>query len=495
MRPVYALVLDFDGDRLEELRGGANGWLAAKYAEYDGQLPSEGTTTLREGHDLRVETLRSEEGQLYHLTLEHPDRRVPIRRWITNVTLASDGSETECAVTISTRAMGAGLMPPRPDQIRTPRYIRDVAVKLSPRVGREPLALEPLRASAEDVGTLVDILTMPSRRLPIVMVSPLGNRGLLADPQELHKRLLGYARVIELDNAAAYGLSDAVSKELSCFDGGVRIYWPGFSLDDDRYHHKLYLKWEIREIKDRGRRLADVLFGRLLSASIAQFQGGRLARSIRRAEQTAQRREFDALRERIAERDSLGAEEQAAVDALLEDAARRMTEAQEERDSLELRVLEQDETIERLTRELDQAQANMRAMAGFVEGAEEDTRDQEAASHAAPIVILSDVALDAYEAHPERQNRFDHILMLLSDPDHRSSNMAANGNGGGFVAPRGNSDERAFFFLRDGVVHVCELFPHHQDSLATRYNALRNDGLDENEYSGFAPLPSTSLDN
>ncbi len=94
----------------------------------------------------------------------------------------------------------------------------------------------------EGVDQFVGLLEAQQRRLPIVLLTPFAN----GEPGELDARTLadhlaGVAIVTEADTpATTRALSERLGR-LGCYDGGVRVYWPGFKKNDDLRRHPLML--------------------------------------------------------------------------------------------------------------------------------------------------------------------------------------------------------------------------------------------------------------
>jgi len=98
----------------------------------------------------------------------------------------------------------------------------------------------PLQTSGVD--QFVDLLEAKRRRLPILLLSPFANGepGDL-DPRALADHLAGIAIVTEADTPdTTRALAERIGR-LGCYDGGARIYWPGFRMDDDLRRHPLML--------------------------------------------------------------------------------------------------------------------------------------------------------------------------------------------------------------------------------------------------------------
>ncbi|MCL4233943.1 MAG: hypothetical protein KJ042_05450 [Deltaproteobacteria bacterium] len=56
--------------------------------------------------------------------------------------------------------------------------------------------------------------------------------------------------MILIDSAASWGLTDALGRRLSCYDGAIRIYWPKFTLKDDPHRHPLWTADRLESIGD-----------------------------------------------------------------------------------------------------------------------------------------------------------------------------------------------------------------------------------------------------
>jgi hypothetical protein len=98
----------------------------------------------------------------------------------------------------------------------------------------------PLQADGLD--QFIDLLEAKQRRLPIVLLSPVAN----GEPGDLDSRALadhlaGVAIVTEADTPdTTRALTERIGR-LGCYDGGARIYWPGFRTDDNLLRHPLLL--------------------------------------------------------------------------------------------------------------------------------------------------------------------------------------------------------------------------------------------------------------
>lgn len=177
-----------------------------------------------------------------------------------------------------------------------------------------------------------DVLLSPDRNLPVIIVSPDARSGCYAvRVQDLFERLKGYAHVTVLsDKFAAFKLTDAVEKPLSCYDGAVRVYWPGFTLDANPFQHKLFLAQSIRYHEEQGLPLANYLFRTLAAVASFRYAEGNVIRAARQALTDLEKQKVDDLRQQM----KLGAVEKERLEQELLEALDRNDELQRERDRL-----------------------------------------------------------------------------------------------------------------------------------------------------------------
>ena len=273
----------------------------------------------------------------------------------------------------------------------------------------------PLRG--EGVAEFVQLLTAEQRRLPIVLLTPFANGepGDL-DARELADHLAGVAIVAVADTTATTRLLSEQLGRLGCYNGGVRLYWPGFRPDDDLRRHPL-----------------------ILGSRIALIGPERSARSIERTI-------FSVAAFRFAPDPRI-----AAIIARSEAAARagRAQEAVAQGDSTwEHYALEMSEQLDSTLAEIETLRAenaNLRANQNFLfslsdQGEPEDTeqvveRDPqtviEAVQFAAqdcPALLFLDSAFGAAEASPFK--RAAEVYEALATMDKVAAVWARNEGGG-----------------------------------------------------------------
>lgn len=137
---------------------------------------------------------------------------------------------------------GNNRLAPMDVDIFCPGVVRQILQASRWTLGSTPLSEQPLyargRSGADD---LVRVLSDKSRSLPVVVVSM--HLGLLVSPDlpvRLATALTGLALVVVTDDEASWELTKSVGKALSCYNGAVRLYWPGFTTTATPIRHPLW---------------------------------------------------------------------------------------------------------------------------------------------------------------------------------------------------------------------------------------------------------------
>lgn len=115
------------------------------------------------------------------------------------------------------------------------------------------------------------------RSVPIVAISK--QHGELSLP-ELDSRLgydlIGLANVRVMDEEASWAITDTLGQEWACYWGAVRLYWPRFAKNQDRYAHPLWTRERLRvmgesiETRDLFRKQLRTMIFRAAALSVAR---------------------------------------------------------------------------------------------------------------------------------------------------------------------------------------------------------------------------------
>ena len=216
---------------LEEL----SDWLAESTGR-NSDLRSDGRSS---GHDCRATWLV--EDDVVEAQLTEPWQGMSL---VTQVVVRLQADEVRLRVRLRAHSERASAVPEQPP-------IPSLLERLHARVGLSDGPIDCFTVAEtvklEMVDEFIDALSDDRRRLPVVVVSPSSrNAESFIDPDRLAEAVAFRAHVRTLDHAkTAWTLSDRVGRTLSTFDGGVRVYWPGFSLGDRPTRHRLWLRQQV----------------------------------------------------------------------------------------------------------------------------------------------------------------------------------------------------------------------------------------------------------
>lgn len=162
-------------------------------------------------------------------------------------------------------------------EVQPPRLLRELGKRLSMKtadgwdVPRTALDV----SDTLSVGHLADEILDSKRLVPLVVVTepvyaqaPVKNlAGVLGE------HLFGLARVVHVGPKLTHTLTSRLGKELSVFDGGVRIYWPGVEIAAPPQRHPLILRRAIENAGANAKRwILDALARKLIPVTTARFR-------------------------------------------------------------------------------------------------------------------------------------------------------------------------------------------------------------------------------
>lgn len=319
----------------------------------------------------------------------------------------SDPGETTVVVRILAGAQTEVLLPSRPS-IHPPRLVRDIIQRYETRVGNIEARTTPRLIGADTIWDLERDLFRPDRLIPIVVISRTFDQELLLHPTQLADQLAGLAQVVELqDFDTAFALTDCVTKELSAFNGAVRIYWPKFHVSANPYLHRLYLPnalqghYENEQIKRQIRGyIADVAASRIT----LDPRVGRVEREFQRRKALASEQERSAqvtrlLRE-IADLANVPAETATLADipTLLDELSDRFAQ---ERDARTAEVERHEQDMLELMRDYDENRFASDELLAIAESEREAYRDRaEKAEARLQSLLVANGATDNGSAAP-----------------------------------------------------------------------------------------------
>jgi len=352
MRTVYAIQVEIGGEpagAFESVIGRLSGWATHKYGDrwdIEVDFPAEGgEVSPLEAHTLRTQRLRPDAGELFSLEWSHPDERDPTLRWTSACQVARGAEQVQMQMSLRVASAAFEVRPVR-FQFGRPGVITQMLKDLRCSVHGAPVRTTPRTLGAEFVADFVrDELLDRARPLPVVVLSPDETGKPPIEPSTLQEWTLGLAQVVVLrDKWASYKLTNVLGKDLSCFHGYGRLYWPGLEPGTDPRRFPLYAPATLQWVDRSGRDFPRRLFEQLAGVDSVRMVDGSLIRMIRDA----------AEHERAEHLQSLRRERDAGDPKLLEEAICENTRLWGENARLKSRVGE-------LEAQLATAQANLEA--------------------------------------------------------------------------------------------------------------------------------------
>ncbi len=185
-----------------------------------------------------------------------------------------------------------------------PRVVREfLAYDLPWSYGSFPLAKSIVQFRGVSAGEeFVRLLTDPARLLPIVAISEYGGLVLHPSlPDGLNRDVAALAVVAVLDEAASWRTTALLGAAWACYNGALRLYWPGLDSGGDPRGHPL---WTARRLLDdvadtsaAAARIRNVLRRQIMSASAFAIREPSVFSVIRSRERTQRfARERDKLK-------------------------------------------------------------------------------------------------------------------------------------------------------------------------------------------------------
>ncbi len=285
--------------------------------------------------------VQTKTARIWSARLSFPDRNIPQRTWITEVTVSQNLGEVDFGARLISVTKG----PDSPYTPSVPGMVRQLLSTLSGEVDNVPLRDE-IWIIENDAGLsdFSNLLLSPDRRLPIVAFSRGEFQHLVEVQNETLSRLIGAAHVVELSEESSWALTNTLGKVWSVFGGAIRIYWPKLnpSIDNPR-SHRLIFSHLFDDAKDTANFLAEEILPRTVVS--AETRLGLPRFDVVRAAFAAQARQRDAeagateasqINALKLEVDRLSAqleEDGAAAEELLAEAANARLITQQDRDT------------------------------------------------------------------------------------------------------------------------------------------------------------------
>lgn len=173
------------------------------------------------------------------------------RRHIATVSVTNTGVHIAIYITVEAGLSFSTIKPILIDP-RRPRVVRELLELPGNWYHGHTMLAKLQRYSGEDQGEeLVQSIADEQRVIPILVVSESEDYPSLAGLEKMVAYdLEGLANTCVVDSDASWSLTGLLGKRYSCFSGGVRIYWPRFSMRDDPFSHPLWTGSRLSAFRD-----------------------------------------------------------------------------------------------------------------------------------------------------------------------------------------------------------------------------------------------------
>jgi len=238
------------------------------------------------------------------MRFSHLDSEDSAIRWTVEVALREqDDGALNLACEVFVSRLGDVIAPIFRDPAR-PRLLAELFEAFPCRSGHL-LSARPRVLAADGIEGFLDLLRSPSRKLPVLIISLTNGEGKpLVDPSRLANRAAGLAHFYEHSGRLVSNLLEQVGglpHRLNAWDGAARIYWPGYSDDDDQSRHFVFAPAHLNELSPV-KRIA-VITRSLALAAVAQHDPQ--SPSWRKVERRERSLRIDVLREQGGDLDEL----------------------------------------------------------------------------------------------------------------------------------------------------------------------------------------------
>jgi hypothetical protein len=246
------------------------------------------------GHILRWEPYDDERRTFIEFLWRHAHGASPDITWSHRLTYLSDHGEGLLSLVVSNN--GPDAESPGALLTQPPRLVQILREHFDLICDGFPDRANPERLEGQSMFDVVNYeLLDPARRHPILMLSPSADGTYPVPPIELAREFASLSKVYAMESPdTTFALTDALGRrELSCFFGAARLYYPGFARDADPMSHPLILPRRLTSPDER-----DALQRALALMTVSRYREDPRLTELRDARALAAEEARRATRER-----------------------------------------------------------------------------------------------------------------------------------------------------------------------------------------------------
>lgn len=255
MRTVYATNLEFNSQVTEDIEKRTLSWITSWYKKHRVTLaidiPADGASKLIEAkprHSLKISTITLGNERVVEFLWVYPDVYDKSLEWHTNVTIHSNSEKCFFNISLSIESV-IFVINPVNLRLGAPKIVEELTELQSAMIGGFEINNLPEKISARNISDLVSLLLDSERTFPVIILTPLQkNENYIVSGSDLRKKTAGIAKVYELSDkwAVAAFMAD-IGRDLACFGGAIRLYWPKFTKASKNFQHPLWLPADNRD--------------------------------------------------------------------------------------------------------------------------------------------------------------------------------------------------------------------------------------------------------
>ena len=176
------------------------------------------------------------------LVLQHPHQQSEKTTWRSDFRLATEGESVEVEVELR-RINESEEAPDTRASASRPNVLIRLYQDFQCSFDGKRMTTESEEISVQGSDQFVSgVLTDPARRIPLVVVTKNIHGGIFMGADDLQSRLVGLADVYTYDHLIANAITQRIGEYLGCWDGAIRVFRPGFTLQD-RSNQNQFWTW------------------------------------------------------------------------------------------------------------------------------------------------------------------------------------------------------------------------------------------------------------
>lgn len=222
-------------------------WLKKKFA--NSKVPEKPRDFSSKGSAIQIDILTSWDEKYYTFRSVHPDTTVPGKVWTTQATLYAQ--ESRLFIGVKNHFTALEYVDSDFKDFSIPGFVYAIRNSVTLLDGGSQFSTLKEVDSEEALEDLLCLLTAPDRNYPVIIISEasyernilvylylteINEKNYFLDGKKLHETINTISHVWLLPLAFQNRWNEIIGGEWSVFDGAIRTFNPGFSLESDEFY-------------------------------------------------------------------------------------------------------------------------------------------------------------------------------------------------------------------------------------------------------------------